>query len=118
MAMRVSLARALVTEPRLLLLDEPFAALDEITRRALADDVLRLWAETRPAIVFVTHSVEEAVYMASRVVVFSRGPGRIAGEMNVTGPTPRPEAFRTTAGFRATVEAVSTVLAKGMETPA
>ncbi|MFT4933921.1 MAG: NitT/TauT family transport system ATP-binding protein [Pseudoalteromonas distincta] len=118
MAMRVSLARALVTEPRLLLLDEPFAALDEITRRALADDVLRLWAETRPAIVFVTHSVEEAVYMASRVVVFSRGPGRIPGEMNVTGPTPRPEAFRTTAGFRATVEAVSTVLAKGMETPA
>jgi NitT/TauT family transport system ATP-binding protein len=118
MAMRVSLARALVTEPRLLLLDEPFAALDEITRRALADDVLRLWAETRPAIVFVTHSVEEAVYMASRVVVFSRGPGRIAGEMSVAGPTPRPEAFRTTAGFRATVEAVSTVLAKGMETPA
>lgn len=115
MAMRVSLARALVTEPRLLLLDEPFAALDEITRRALADDVLRLWAETRPAIVFVTHSVEEAVYMASRVVVFSRGPGRIAGEMTVTGPTPRPESFRTTAGFRATVEAVSTVLAKGME---
>lgn len=118
MAMRVSLARALVTEPRLLLLDEPFAALDEITRRALADDVLRLWAETRPAIVFVTHSVEEAVYMASRVVVFSRGPGRIAGEMTVAGPTPRPEGFRTTAGFRATVEAVSTVLAKGMEAPA
>jgi len=115
MAMRVSLARALVTEPRLLLLDEPFAALDEITRRALADDVLRLWAETRPAIVFVTHSVEEAVYMASRVVVFSRGPGRIAGEMSVAGPTPRPEGFRTTAGFRASVEAVSTVLAKGME---
>ncbi|MGQ3015799.1 ABC transporter ATP-binding protein [Phenylobacterium sp.] len=118
MAMRVSLARALVTEPRLLLLDEPFAALDEITRRALADDVLRLWAETRPAIVFVTHSVEEAVYMASRVVVFSRGPGRIAGEMSVAGPTPRPEGFRTTAGFRASVEAVSTVLAKGMEAPA
>lgn len=118
MAMRVSLARALVTEPRLLLLDEPFAALDEITRRALADDVLRLWAETRPAIVFVTHSVEEAVYMASRVVVFSRGPGRIAGEMSVAGPTPRPEGFRTTAGFRATVEAVSTVLARGMEAAA
>src|SRR5439155_4913775 len=73
MAMRVSLARALVTELRLLLLDEPFAALDEITRRALADDVLRLWADTRPAIVFVTHNVEEAVYMASRVVVMSAG---------------------------------------------
>lgn len=116
MAMRVSLARALVTEPRLLLLDEPFAALDEITRRALADDVLRLWAETRPAIIFVTHSVEEAVYMASRVVVFSRGPGQIAGDLAVAGPSPRPESFRTTEDFRATVEAVSRLLAKGMET--
>lgn len=115
MAMRVSLARALVTEPRLLLLDEPFAALDEITRRALADDVLQLWAELKPAIVFVTHSVEEAVYMASRVVVLTRGPGRISGEMSIAGPTPRPTGFRTTAGFRSAVEAVSTVLAKGME---
>ncbi|MBA4792182.1 ABC transporter ATP-binding protein [Phenylobacterium sp.] len=117
MAMRVSLARALVTEPRLLLLDEPFAALDEITRRALADDVLRLWAELKPAIVFVTHSVEEAVYMASRVVVMSAGPGRTAGELTVSGETPRPEGFRTTAGFRATVEAVSTVLASAMHAP-
>ena len=117
MAMRVSLARALVTEPRLLLLDEPFAALDEITRRALADDVLRLWAELKPAIVFVTHSVEEAVYMASRVVVMSAGPGRTAGELTVPGETPRPEGFRTTAGFRATVEAVSTVLASAMHAP-
>ncbi len=116
MAMRVSLARALVTEPRLLLLDEPFAALDEITRRVLADDVLRLWAESRPAIIFVTHNVEEAVYMASRVVVLSRGPGQIAGELTVPGPAPRPEGFRTTEAFRATVEAVSRVLAKGMET--
>ena len=115
MAMRVSLARALVTEPRLLMLDEPFAALDEITRRTLADDVLALWADIRPAIVFVTHSVEEAVYMASRVVVLSRGPGRIAGELSVAGPLPRPEGFRTTPGFRATVEAVSAVLAKGMQ---
>jgi NitT/TauT family transport system ATP-binding protein len=75
MAMRASLARALVTEPRLLLLDEPFAALDEITRRSLADDVLKLWRETRPAIIFVTHNVEEAAYMASRVAVVTRGPG-------------------------------------------
>ncbi|WP_300579319.1 ABC transporter ATP-binding protein [Phenylobacterium sp.] len=118
MAMRVSLARALVTEPRLLLLDEPFAALDEITRRALADDVLQLWAELKPAIVFVTHSVEEAVYMASRVVVLTRGPGRVGGEMTIAGPTPRPAGFRTTAGFRSAVEAVSTVLAKGMEAAA
>ena len=113
MAMRVSLARALVTSPKLLLLDEPFAALDEITRRTLADDVLALWAASRPAIVFVTHNVEEAVYMASRVVVMSRGPGRIAGDFAVEGPMPRPAQFRTGAAFRATVEAVSGALAAG-----
>ena len=115
MAMRVSLARALVTSPRLLLLDEPFAALDEITRRALADDVLTLWAATKPAIVFVTHNVEEAVYMASRVVVISRGPGQIAGDFPVDGPLPRPPHFRTEATFRTTAEAVSTALAAGVE---
>ena len=114
MAMRVSLARALVTEPRLMLLDEPFAALDEITRRALADDVLRLWAGLRPAIVFVTHNVEEAVYMASRVVVMTAGPGRLAGDLPVEGRAPRPAGFRTTPGFRRSVEAVSRALARGM----
>jgi NitT/TauT family transport system ATP-binding protein len=114
MAMRVSLARALVTEPRLILLDEPFAALDEITRRALADDVLRLWASSRPAIVFVTHNVEEAVYMANRVLVLTRGPGRIAGEVQVAGEAPRPEGFRTSVDFRQAVEEVSRLLAAGM----
>jgi len=116
MAMRVSLARALTTEPKLLLLDEPFAALDEITRRALADDVHKLWAGLRPAIVFVTHNVEEAAYMASRVVVMSRSPGRIACEIAVEGPLPRPEGFRTTPAFRRTVETVSRALAEGMAT--
>lgn len=114
MAMRVSLARALVTSPKLLLLDEPFAALDEITRRALADDVLSLWAATKPAIIFVTHNVEEAVYMASRVVVISRGPGRIVGDFGVEGQLPRPLQFRTQAEFRTTVEAVSFALAQGV----
>jgi NitT/TauT family transport system ATP-binding protein len=114
MAMRVSLARALVTNPKLLLLDEPFAALDEITRRALADDVLALWAATKPAIVFVTHNVEEAVYMAARVVVLSKGPGRIAGDFRVEGPLPRPAHFRTDPTFRATAEAVSEALAQGV----
>jgi NitT/TauT family transport system ATP-binding protein len=113
MAMRVSLARALVTEPRLLLLDEPFAALDEITRRTLADDVLTLHAELKPAIIFVTHNVEEAVYMADRVIVLTRGPGRIAGEVTVDGPLPRPPGFRGTAGFHAGAEAVSRLLAAG-----
>ncbi|MBI1405837.1 MAG: ATP-binding cassette domain-containing protein [Caulobacter sp.] len=113
MAMRVSLARALATGPRLLLLDEPFAALDEITRRRLADDVLALWADLGPAILFVTHNVEEAVYMADRVVVMTPGPGRIAGEVIIDAPTPRPEGFRTTAQFREAAEAVSDVLARG-----
>ncbi len=114
MAMRVSLARALVTRPRLLLLDEPFAALDEITRRALADDIQTLWAELKPAIVFVTHNVEEAVYMASRLVVMTSGPGRIAAETRIEGPMPRPAGFRTTAGFRETAEKVSHDLAVAM----
>ncbi|ATQ43818.1 ABC transporter ATP-binding protein [Caulobacter mirabilis] len=115
MAMRVSLARALVTRPRLLLLDEPFAALDEITRRTLADDVLDLWSELRPAILFVTHNVEEAVYMASRVVVMTAGPGRLAGEVAIDGPLPRPAGFRVAEGFRQAAETVSGLLARGME---
>lgn len=113
MAMRASLARALVTDPRLLLLDEPFAALDEITRRNLADDVLALWSRRRPAIVFVTHNVEEAVYMASRVIVITAGPGRVAGEVRTDGAIPREPEYRVSEGFRANVEAVSRLLAEG-----
>jgi NitT/TauT family transport system ATP-binding protein len=114
MAMRVSLARALVTQPKVLLLDEPFAALDEITRRQLADDVLQLWAASKPAVVFVTHNVEEAVYMASRVVVMTPGPGRIAGEVAIDAPAPRPPGFRTTESFRAAAERCSELLHRAM----
>jgi NitT/TauT family transport system ATP-binding protein len=116
MAMRVSLARALVTEPRLLLLDEPFAALDEITRRALAEDVHQLWTQSKPAVVFVTHNVEEAVYMASRVVVMTSGPGREAGVAAIDAPIPRPAQFRTTPEFRQAAEKVSADLAIAMGT--
>jgi NitT/TauT family transport system ATP-binding protein len=114
MAMRASLARALVTRPKLLLLDEPFAALDEITRRDLALDIHRLWRAQRPAIVFVTHNVEEAVFMAARVIVMTPGPGRLESEVRVDAPLPRPEGFRTSALFRSLVEQVSAALAEAM----
>jgi NitT/TauT family transport system ATP-binding protein len=118
MAMRASLARALVTDPKVMLLDEPFAALDEITRRQLADDLLALWAERRPAIVFVTHNVEEAVYMAGRVVVMTPGPGRLAGEVRVAAPAPRPAGFRTSQGFRDAAEQASDLLRHAMSAAA
>jgi NitT/TauT family transport system ATP-binding protein len=115
MAMRAALARALVTRPRAMLLDEPFAALDEITRRDLADDLLRLWAETGAAMVFVTHNVEEAVYMGARVLVLSRGPGRIAVEAATPTGLPRSAGFRATPEFRSAAEAVSAALKQASE---
>jgi NitT/TauT family transport system ATP-binding protein len=118
MAMRASLARALVTAPTLLLLDEPFAALDEITRRALADDLLAIWTEARPTIVFVTHNVEEAVYMAGRVIVMTPGPGRAAGETSIDAAAPRAPGFRATALFRQAAEAISERLAAASRAPA
>lgn len=116
MAMRVSLARALVTEPDLLLLDEPFAALDSITRRGLIEDLHRLWAvrSPRPAIVFVTHDVEEAVYLADRALVLDAATGRIAAERVSPGPLPRPRGWRMDADYRAAVEDLARVLAGSM----
>ncbi|HWE46997.1 MAG TPA: ATP-binding cassette domain-containing protein [Caulobacteraceae bacterium] len=114
MAMRVSLARAIVTEPKLLLLDEPFAALDSVTRRNLIEDVHRLWSQSKSAILFVTHDVEEAAYLAERVVVMTPGPGRTAAEIATQGQVPRPEGFRATADFRHTAETIAQVLGDAM----
>jgi NitT/TauT family transport system ATP-binding protein len=99
MQMRASLARALVTEPGLLLMDEPFGALDEITRARLDRDLLDLQARSTLTVLFVTHSIYEAVYLSSRVVVMSPRPGRIAGELAVDEPSPRGDAFRTSERF-------------------
>ena len=95
MRMRVSIARALVTRPRVLLMDEPFAALDEITRLRLNDDLLALWRERGVSVVFVTHSVYESVYLSGRVAVLSARPGRLHEVIDVPAPYPRDEAFRT-----------------------
>jgi NitT/TauT family transport system ATP-binding protein len=114
MRMRVSIARALVTEPDLLLLDEPFAALDEITRLALNDDLLRLWEERRPTILFVTHSVFESVYLSTRIAVMTARPGRIAAELPVGLPEPRERALRTTPEYAAMCETASAMLAQAM----
>jgi NitT/TauT family transport system ATP-binding protein len=111
MRMRVSIARALVTRPRLLLMDEPFAALDEITRWKLNDDLLALWSAQRFAAVFVTHSVFESVYLSERVVVMGRRPGRAVGEHRLTEPAPRAPGYRTSARYAAQCRAVSDLLA-------
>lgn len=116
MAMRVALARALVTEPDLLLLDEPFAALDSVTRRRLIEDLHRLWAgrSRRPAIVFVTHDVEEAVYLAGRALVLDAANGRVAAELRSPGPLPRPDGWRMDPACRTAVEALAAALAAAM----
>ena len=94
MRMRVSLARALTTHPGLFLFDEPFGALDELSRQRLNDELLRLFAETRFSALFITHSVAEAVYLSNRVVVMGPRPGRIVGEVNIPLGYPRTRDFR------------------------
>ena len=110
MKMRVSVARALVTRPRILLMDEPFAALDEMTRSKLDDDVVRLADEHGLTVVFVTHSVFESVYLSTRVVVMAARPGRLAADMSIDTPWPRSGDWRTSADFSTEARRVSETL--------
>lgn len=99
MKMRVSIARAMVTQPTLLLMDEPFAALDEMTRIKLNNDVLALWRQHGLTVVFVTHSVYESVYLSQRIVVMAARPGRVIDDIAIDAPYPRDELFRTSADY-------------------
>jgi NitT/TauT family transport system ATP-binding protein len=111
MKMRVSLARALVTDPDILLMDEPFAALDEITRFRLNNDLLALWRNLRKTVIFVTHSVFESVYLSQRVIVMTSRPGTIRAEFRIDAPEPRDEEFRTSADYAGNCRMVSNALA-------
>jgi len=111
MKMRVSLARALVTDPDILLMDEPFAALDEITRFRLNNDLLSLWRKLRKTVIFVTHSVFESVYLSQRVIVMTSRPGRIGAEFRIDAAEPRSEEFRTSADYAGYCRQVSNALA-------
>lgn len=119
MKMRASIARALVTKPDILLMDEPFAALDEITRLRLNDDLLDLWQAIGKTVLFVTHSVFEAVYLAERVIVLSRRPGRVHAEFAFPVATPRPPDFRTSPAYPSQCDKVLRALRQTVqETPA
>ncbi len=115
MKMRVSIARALASAPRLLLMDEPFAALDELTRQQLNDDLLKLWREDGLTVIFVTHSVFESTYLSQKVVVMTPRPGRIFDEIRLTAPLERDETYRLSAEFSADATKVSRALKLAMQ---
>jgi NitT/TauT family transport system ATP-binding protein len=110
MKMRTSIARALVTRPKVMLMDEPFAALDEMTRIKLNNDLQALWKEHGWTIVFVTHSVYESVYISNRIVVMAARPGRVIGDQPINAPYPRDEMFRTSTPYNDYCRQVSGVL--------
>jgi NitT/TauT family transport system ATP-binding protein len=110
MKMRVSIARALVTHPKLLLMDEPFAALDEITRQKLNDDVLRLWRQSGITVIFVTHSVFESAFLSNRIVVMKARPGQVYADLPIETSAHRDANYRTSEEYRATTDTVSRAL--------
>ena len=110
MRMRVSIARALVAQPAVLLMDEPFAALDEFTRIKLNDDLLALWGERGFTTLFVTHSVFEAVYLSQRILILSGRPGRLVADITNPAPYPRASDYRTSPGFNACAREVLNAL--------
>jgi NitT/TauT family transport system ATP-binding protein len=110
MKMRVSIARALVTRPKLLLMDEPFSALDEITRHKLNDDVLALCRQTGVTVIFVTHSVYESAYLSNRIIVMRPRPGQVFTEIDITQPLVWDEAYRVSEPYRRNCQAVSEAL--------
>jgi NitT/TauT family transport system ATP-binding protein len=114
MKMRTSIARALVTEPQLLLMDEPFAALDEITRFKLNNDLLGLWQRLRRTVIFVTHSVFESVYLSQRIVIMTPRPGRVFTEIAIPASYPRDERFRTSAEYAGYCRKVAEALGQAM----
>jgi len=114
MKMRVSIARALVTRPKILLMDEPFAALDEITRTKLNDELLQLFARQGLTVIFVTHSVYESVYLSSRIVVMTTQPGRVTAEIPIEVNYPRLEEFRTSPLYNERCRLVSAALRRAM----
>ena len=114
MKMRVSLARAIITEPSVLLMDEPFGALDDITRTNLNDELLSLWKQQQPTVIFVTHNIYEAVYLSKRVVVMAARPGRILAEIPINEPLPRTGDFRTSSTYLDYCQAVSAALSEAM----
>lgn len=110
MKMRVSIARAMITRPRLLLMDEPFAALDEMTRFKLNNDTLALWQANRFTTLFVTHSVYEAVYLSTRIIVMAARPGRVVADIPIDEPHARDDSFRHSARYNALCVQVSCAL--------
>jgi NitT/TauT family transport system ATP-binding protein len=115
MKMRVSIARALITKPKLLLMDEPFAALDEINRFKLNNDLLHLWETFGWTVIFVTHSVFESVYLSNRIVVMAASPGRVVEDIPIDAPYPREEEFRTSAQYNENCKRISEALHDAMQ---